>query len=51
MVASGLAVVVAAPYVVGGALAVHTTYSRNDMGQKCEGNCGLDIIKKNILKI
>ena len=28
----------------------HTTYSRNDMGQKCEGNCGLwflnEIIKR-----
>ena len=33
----------------------HTTFSRNNMGQKCEGNCGLwvlnEIIKKNILKI
>ena len=34
----------------------HTTYSRNNMGQKCEGNCGLwvlneIIIKKKILKI
>ena len=33
----------------------HTTYSRNNMGQKCEGNCGLwvlnEIIKKYILKI
>ena len=33
----------------------HTTYIRNNMGQKCEGNCGLwvlnEIIKKNILKI
>ena len=30
---------------------LHTTYSRNNMGQKCEGNCGLSIlneIMKNI---
>ena len=30
---------------------LHTTYARNDMGQKCEGNCGLwvpnDILKKS----
>ena len=30
----------------------HTTYSRNNIGQKCEGNCGLwvinEMIKKNI---
>ena len=30
----------------------HTIYTRNNMGQKCEGNCGLwvrnEIIKKNI---
>ena len=28
----------------------HTTYSRNNIGQKCEGNCGmwvLEIEKKN----
>ena len=29
----------------------HTTYSRNNMGQKCEGNCSLwvlnEILKKN----
>ena len=33
----------------------HTIYTRNNMGQKCEGNCGLrvlhEILKKNILKI
>ena len=31
--------------------AIHTIYSRNNMGQKCEGNCGLSIlneIMKNI---
>ena len=31
--------------------AVHTIYSRNNMGQKCEGNCGLwvpnEILKKS----
>ena len=30
---------------------LHTTYTRNNIGQKCEGNCGLwalgEIIKKN----
>ena len=30
----------------------HTAYNRNNMGQKCEGNCGLwvlnEIIKKYI---
>ena len=34
---------------------LHTTYIRNNMGQKCEGNCGLwvlnEMIKKYILKI
>ena len=33
----------------------HTTYIRNDMGQKYEGNCGLwvrnEIIIKNVLKV
>ena len=33
----------------------HTTYTRNNMGQKREGNCGLwvlnEIIKKNLKKI
>ena len=23
---------------------VHTTYSRNNIGQKCEGNCGLWVL-------
>ena len=31
---------------------LHTIYTRNNMGQKCEGNCGLwvlnEILKKNI---
>ena len=31
--------------------AKHTIYTRNDMGQKCEGNCGLwvpnQILKKS----
>ena len=34
---------------------MHTTYSRNNMDLKCEGNCGLGVVneitKKNILKI
>ena len=34
--------------------AVHTIYSRNNMGQKCEGNWGVwvlnEIIKRNVLK-
>ena len=33
---------------------LHNTYTRNNMGQKCEGNCGLwvlnEIIKKKIMK-
>ena len=33
----------------------HTIYTRNNMGQKCEGNCGLwvlnEILKKHILKV
>ena len=28
----------------------HTTYSRNNMGQKCEGNCGLRVLNELILK-
>ena len=28
----------------------HTTYSRNNMGQKCEGNCGLWVLNEMILK-
>ena len=30
---------------------IHTTYSRNDMAQKCEGNCGLWILNEMIKKI
>ena len=33
----------------------HTTYIRNNIGQKCEGKCGLwvlnEMIKKYILKV
>ena len=29
---------------------LHTTYSRNNMRQKCEGDCGLWILKEIILK-
>ena len=29
----------------------HTAYSRNNMGQKCEGNCGLWILNEIIKKI
>ena len=32
---------------------VHTIYTRNDMGQKCEGNCGLwvsNVIIKNTFR-
>ena len=40
---------------VPGPLTLHTTYSRNNMGQKCEVNNGLwvlnEIIKRYILKI
>ena len=28
----------------------HTTYSRNNMGQKCEGNCGLWVLNEIIKK-
>jgi hypothetical protein len=28
----------------------HTTYSRNNIGQKCEGNCGLWVLNE-IIKI
>ena len=32
-------------------MSVHTIYTRNNMGQKCEGNCGLwvpnEILKKS----
>ena len=30
---------------------VHTTYSRNDIGQKCEGNCDLWVLSETIKKI
>ena len=29
----------------------HTIYSRNNMGQKCEGNCGLLVFNETIKKI
>ena len=29
----------------------HTAYSRNNMGQKCEGNCGLWVLNEMIKKI
>ena len=29
----------------------HTTYSRNNMGQKCEGNIGLWVLNEMIKKI
>ena len=28
----------------------HITYSRNNVGQKCEGNCGLWVLNEIILK-
>ena len=30
---------------------LHTAYSRNNMGQKCEGNCGLWVLNEIIKKI
>ena len=30
---------------------VHTTYNRNNMGQKCEDNCGLWVLNELIKKI
>ena len=30
---------------------IHTTYTRNNMGQKCEGDCGLWVLNKIIKKI
>ena len=42
-------------YLRASADSLHTIYIRNNMGQKCEGNCGLwvlnEILKKHILKI
>ena len=32
------------------ALVLHTIYTRNNMGQKCEGNCGLRVLYEIILK-
>ena len=29
----------------------HTAYSRNNIGQKCEGNCGLWVLNEMIRKI
>ena len=29
---------------------LHTTYSRNNKGQKCEGNCGLWVLNEMIKK-
>ena len=29
----------------------HTTYTRNNMGLKCEGNCGLWVLNEIIKKI
>ena len=29
----------------------HTTYSRNNMGQKCEGNCGLWVLNEIVKRI
>ena len=29
----------------------HTTYTRNNMGQKCEGNCGLWVLNEMIKEI
>ena len=29
----------------------HATYARNNMGQKCEGNCGLWVLNEIIKKI
>ena len=29
----------------------HTTYSRNNIGQKCEGNCGLWVLNEMIKKM
>ena len=32
-------------------LLLHTIYIRNNMGQKCEGNCGLWVLNETIKKI
>ena len=31
-------------------LALHTIYTRNNMGQKCEGNCGLWVLNEILKK-
>jgi hypothetical protein len=31
--------------------AVHTTYSRNIIGKKCEGNCGLWVLNEIIKRM
>ena len=33
-----------------GSKLMHTIYTRNDMGQKCEGNCGLWVLDKILKK-
>ena len=30
---------------------LHTTYNRNNIGQKCEGNCGLWVLNEIIKRI
>ena len=34
-----------------GTLITHTTYSRNNIGKKCEGNCGLWVLNEIIEKV
>ena len=31
-------------------LMIHTIYTRNNMGQKCEGNCGLWVLNEILKK-
>ena len=31
-------------------ISYHTIYTRNNMGQKCEGNCGLCVLNKILKK-
>ena len=31
-------------------LSMHTIYTRNNMGQRCEGNCGLWVLNEIVLK-
>ena len=35
----------------GSDLVIHTIYTRNNMGQKCEGNCGLWVLNKVLKKM